>query len=472
MAYHHPLLKSRSSSNAVWDGVLSLLEDYKSLIVPVAANIATSYNVCNVGYVMQIFRLEHPVPRWAAPAVASSCLCGAVIGQLVLGWLGDRFGRRPALIATLLLIIFGAGGGAIFTQGYGNYIWRSLVIWRFILGVGIGGTYPLTAVYAGEMQDERSMGRTRRVALSISIQIIGNILAPVLMFIVLLFLGSENVTLNQTSTEVAWRFLLGAGAVPALVALREIMYSQESSEFLSIRATGFRSRLSDVMRTLSSDAKIRQRFIGAAGGWMCFDICFFGVAIFLPHIIHDLIDKEDHGEGFLLLNSAVSALINCIAIPAVLLSMRLVSDDGLGRKNLQIVSFFLIMVSYALLMFFFSSLRSIQATTSVVFMFLILFFCLNFGAGMTTYILPQESFPPEVRSSLNGMAAAAGKIGAIVGTSTFAPSARMLGLGTTFGWCSLCALIGMIVTLVYVDDMRKEEGFDRIPDIPEVQRKL
>eukprot|EP00960_Hanusia_phi_P051503 760845-Hanusia_phi.AAC.9 len=89
MAYHHPLLKSRSSSTAVWDGyllcvrhssflilslasVLSLFEDYKSLIVPVAANIATSYN---------IFRLEHPVPRWAAPAVASSCLCGAVIGQ-------------------------------------------------------------------------------------------------------------------------------------------------------------------------------------------------------------------------------------------------------------------------------------------------------------------------------------------------------------------------------------------------------
>eukprot|EP00960_Hanusia_phi_P048298 758865-Hanusia_phi.AAC.1 len=265
----------------------------------------------------------------------------------------------------------------------------SLVIWRFILGVGIGGTYPLTAVYAGEMQDERSMGRTRRVALSISIQIIGNILAPVLMFVVLLLLGSENVTLNQTSTEAAWRFLLGVGAVPALFALREIMYSQESSEFLSIRATGFRSRLSDVLRTLSTDMKIRQRFIGAAGGWMCFDICFFGVAIFLPHIIHDLIDKDDHGEGFLLLNSAVSALINCIAIPAVLLSMRLVSDEGLGRKNLQIVSFFLIMVAYALLMFFFSPLRSIQATTSVIFMFLSLFFCLNFGAGMTTYILPQ-----------------------------------------------------------------------------------
>jgi hypothetical protein len=32
------------------------------------------------------------VPRWAAPAFASSCLCGAVVGQLLLGWFGDRFG--------------------------------------------------------------------------------------------------------------------------------------------------------------------------------------------------------------------------------------------------------------------------------------------------------------------------------------------------------------------------------------------
>jgi hypothetical protein len=45
---------------------------------------------------------------------------------------------------------------------------------------------------------------------------------------------------------------------------------------------------------------------------------------------------------------------------------------------------------------FFSSLRAIDATTAIVALFLALFFCLNFGAGMTTYMLPQESFPVEV----------------------------------------------------------------------------
>jgi PHS family inorganic phosphate transporter-like MFS transporter len=148
MTHHSPLLRRSGGIGGtanLYDRLLTLAEDTKAIILPVAGNIACSYNFCNIGYAVQLMRLEHPVPRWAAPAFASSCLCGAVVGQLVLGWFGDRFGRRPAMCLTMGLLVFGALGSAIMTTGYGNFIWHTLIGWRFVLGIGLGGTYPLTA---------------------------------------------------------------------------------------------------------------------------------------------------------------------------------------------------------------------------------------------------------------------------------------------------------------------------------------
>ncbi len=351
------------------------LQDSKAIILPVAGNIAASYNFCNIGYAVQLMRLEHPVlasfsprlrtfsaqlswgggpgsacratradrrackcarksscaaicapaprasltyglpnqvPRWAAPAFASSCLCGAVVGQLLLGWFGDRFGRRPAMVIAMGLVVFGALGSAIMTTGYGDFIWKSLVAWRFILGIGLGGTYPLTAVIAGEMNDERGLGRTRRVALSIAVQIVGNILAPVLMLVVLILLGTDRVTEEPWATELGWRFLLAIGALPGVVALKEILFNSgtdsESHEYLNARGSGGVGRLRDVINALSPENKFRNRLIGCAGGWACFDACFFGFVIFLPHLVHDLLDKNDEARGYLMLNALVSAV--------------------------------------------------------------------------------------------------------------------------------------------------------------------
>jgi len=303
------------------------------------------------------------------------------------------------MCVTMGLIVFGALGSAVMTTGYGNWIWQSLVAWRFILGIGVGGTYPLTAVIAGEMHDDRGLGRTRRVALAIAVQIVGNIMAPVLMFVILVLLGTDRVTQEPWATELGWRFLLGVGALPGVVALREIATNSgtdaESNEYLDARASGGIGKLKDVVSIISGEnLTLRKRLIGTAGAWACFDACFFGVAIFLPHIVHDLIDKNDEAQGFLMLNALVSAVINCIAIPAALLSFRLVGDDGLGRKNLQAVSFLMISAAYAVLMMSFSSLRAIEATTAIVVLFSALFFCLNFGAGAHKNLPPASPPPP------------------------------------------------------------------------------
>lgn len=51
------------------------------------------------------------------------------------------------------------------------------------------------------------------------------------------------------------------------------------------------------------------------------------------------------------------------------------------------------------------------------------FFFANFGPNSTTFILPSETFPAEVRTSLNGFSAAMGKAGAAIGSAMFLPLA-------------------------------------------------
>ncbi len=45
-----------------------------------------------------------------------------------------------------------------------------------------------------------------------------------------------------------------------------------------------------------NDARYRKRLAGTSLGWFCFDVCFFGITIFLPHVIHAVIDSEDRGR--------------------------------------------------------------------------------------------------------------------------------------------------------------------------------
>ena len=81
-----------------------------------------------------------------------SLLAGTLFGQLIFGILGDRYGRRKLYgwelliltIATLFMTI--ASKGAL--QNTSRVAW--IAVWRFLMGIGIGGDYPLSAVITAE----------------------------------------------------------------------------------------------------------------------------------------------------------------------------------------------------------------------------------------------------------------------------------------------------------------------------------
>ena len=87
---------------------------------------------------------EWNVPRSAfAPAVSFGYL-GMVVGGATAGLVGDRFGRRTALLACMLL--FGAmTGAASLSQSVAVF-----ALLRFAAGIGLGGAIPNAAALAAE----------------------------------------------------------------------------------------------------------------------------------------------------------------------------------------------------------------------------------------------------------------------------------------------------------------------------------
>lgn len=106
--------------------------------------------------------LDYPTPGTLPPnvyaAVTSVALCGTLSGQLFFGWLGDRLGRKTVYGFTLILMIICslASGFSFGHQPKG--VMASLCFFRFWLGFGIGGDYPLSATIMSEYANKRTRG--------------------------------------------------------------------------------------------------------------------------------------------------------------------------------------------------------------------------------------------------------------------------------------------------------------------------
>lgn len=155
------------------------------------------------GYDLQALGLAIPgmaadfgiAPTAFAPALSVS-LVGVALGAMVFGPLADRAGRRPMLIA-MMLIIAVSTFGAMIASGPGM-----LVFWRLLTGLGIGGAVPIAVAMTAEYVPARR--RAALVTLMIACMALGSFAAGILAPILEEYWG--------------WRGIFGLGAIMPLVA--------------------------------------------------------------------------------------------------------------------------------------------------------------------------------------------------------------------------------------------------------------
>lgn len=88
---------------------------------------------------------------WVTGTASATVFAGAMLGQLIMGYAGDILGRNKALTLTLTLASSAALFSAVLPNGSPQNVYITIIIFRFLLGAGLGGVYPLSAAKAVEV---------------------------------------------------------------------------------------------------------------------------------------------------------------------------------------------------------------------------------------------------------------------------------------------------------------------------------
>lgn len=90
------------------------------------------------------------IPSSVDTAIKVSTSGGTVIGQLFFGWLADRIGRKRMYGIELMIIILATLAQALASSSRAISITGLLIFWRVVMGIGIGGDYPLSSIITSE----------------------------------------------------------------------------------------------------------------------------------------------------------------------------------------------------------------------------------------------------------------------------------------------------------------------------------
>lgn len=409
----------------------------QSLLVPCIAVYAANYNFTVMAAATFLMKTD---PDYAKPLGNSSlsstlkmlCYAGAVVGQFAMGYVGDYFGRKKGMILTLLLVFFGAFCSAFGSWGDAVTTLGLLSLWRFILGVGNGGVYPLSAVAAAEgTASSKAEDRGPRVSIAYCFNVPG-ILTPYLLALLI-----RSITAN---VEVGWRVLAGFGCIPTICILLHALRLEDSAEYRSSKKT---TKLFNAL----VNREYWMRLVGTGCCWFLYDVFSYGILLVQPEIVHDIWGETDSVNQ----NLWKSVLLNSIGLPGAIMGILVVKQ--MGTKWLQFWGFAGLSLS-ALLMIF-----TANSSPVVRFVFLaVLNYFINWGAAITTFILPTEVYPPECRSTYNGISAALGKAGAVVGIYVMAELRANAGIIWLMILAAVIGVLGSILTWFFVGPVPKTWG--------------
>ena len=129
-----------------------------------AGFLADAYDLFVINLVLRLLREEYPhyidtgEIHALEGSVASAALLGSIIGQLVAGSMADVIGRKKIFVITAALITIGCIGASLMNDYKSVSIYYSISCWRFILGLGVGGEYPLAATITSESSSAARRG--------------------------------------------------------------------------------------------------------------------------------------------------------------------------------------------------------------------------------------------------------------------------------------------------------------------------
>src|SRR3954468_24599673 len=150
----------RTSSAGTVDNVVARIEriptSWWHVRARIIVGVATFFDAFDALAIATMLPVLVPMWKLSQPQVGimiSAGFVGQLIGALLFGWIGERFGRMPAMIGSIATFAVMSLVCA-FAWDY-----NSLLVFRTLQGIGLGGEVPIAAVYISELTRARHRGR-------------------------------------------------------------------------------------------------------------------------------------------------------------------------------------------------------------------------------------------------------------------------------------------------------------------------
>jgi putative MFS transporter len=401
-----------------------------------------AFDMLAIAYVLPVLIGMWKLAPHQIGLLISAGFAGQLVGAIFFGWLAERIGRINGAIWTIAIFSVMSVVCAF------AWSFQSMLLFRFIQGLGLGGEVPIAAAYIGEIAKADKRGRF------------------FLLYQVIFAVGLAGVAVAATwiVPHLGWQWMFYVGAVPAVIALILRRMLPESPRWLASRG-----RLDDADRTMRAiedevskgsgkalpplptnippisreRARFAELFTSTYARrtlaiwvmWFCSYLVTYGIAGWLP-TVYRTVFKLPVAQA--LQYTMVTPVIGVVAALACALFI-----DKTGRKAWFAWSFLLGAIPLFVLAF---------GAAGTPFNVMILstvswFFITTISLGL--YLYSSEIYPTRVRALGTGTGTAWVRLASIIGPFVVGMILPASGLGGVFLMFAIAALVGGIVTLAF-----------------------
>ncbi|PQP98577.1 inorganic phosphate transporter 1-4 [Prunus yedoensis var. nudiflora] len=392
------------------------------------------------------------LPPNVSAAVNGVALCGTLAGQVFFGWLGDKLGRKKVYGMTLMLMVICSVASGLSFGHTPKSVVSTLCFFRFWLGFGIGGDYPLSATIMSEYANKKTRGAF--VAAVFAMQgfgiLAGGLFAMLMSAIFDAKFKAPAYEVDPTGSTVPqadylWRIILTVGALPAALTYYSRSKMPETARYTALVANNVKQATSDMAKVLQVDIEAEPvkpqepaksfglfskdfmrrhglHLLGTTSTWFLLDIAFYSQNLFQKDIFSAIgwipsAKTMNAVSEVYRIARAQTLIALCSTVPGYWFTVALI--DKIGRFAIQLMGFFFMTVFMFALAFPYNYWTHKDHLIGFVVLYSLTFFFANFGPNATTFVVPAEIFPARLRSTCHGISAAAGKLGAMVGAFGF-----------------------------------------------------
>ncbi|MED6192617.1 Inorganic phosphate transporter 1-4 [Stylosanthes scabra] len=392
------------------------------------------------------------LPPNVAAAVNGVAFCGTLSGQLFFGWLGDKLGRKKVYGMTLMMMVICSVGSGLSFGHSPKSVMATLCFFRFWLGFGIGGDYPLSATIMSEYSNKKTRGAF--ISAVFAMQGFG-ILAGGIFAIIISAAFREKFNaapyevdpLGSTvpQADYVWRIIVMVGALPAALTYYWRMKMPETARYTALVAKNQEQAAADMSKVLQVEIQAEPRkeeqekakyslfskeflsrhglhLLGTTTTWFLLDIAFYSQNLFQKDIFSAVgwippAKTMNALEEVYRIARAQTLIALCSTVPGYWFTVAFI--DKIGRFAIQLMGFFFMTVFMFALAIPYDHWTHKDNHIGFVVLYSLTFFFANFGPNATTFVVPAEIFPARFRSTCHGISSASGKLGAIVGAFGF-----------------------------------------------------